>query len=125
MVQGHKIDKFWRIFCIGRTDIFNYHIRDILHFFTVIPQLIKQLHILLREWCFHAVNHVVGVVTALTSDIYRGESGHWHISCLRIFRIDSHEARHIFSSRIRLEFGFSTNPICTFFSDRALGHLVA
>ena len=125
MVQGHKVDKFRRILCINRADIFNHHIRDILYFFTVIPQLFKQLHILLGKWSLHTVDHVVSVVAALTSNVYCGESRHWHISCLRIFRIDGHEARHVFSGRIRLKFSLSSDPICTFPGNRTLGHLIA
>ena len=125
MVQGHEIDEFWRIFSINCTDVFHHHVRDILHFFTVIPQLVKQLHILLGKWSLHAVDQIVGIVTALTSEVDRGEPGHRRIRCLCIFRIDSHKTHHVFARRVRLKSCFPANPVCAFLRNRTLSHLVA
>ncbi len=100
MVQGHEIDKLRRVLRIGRTDIFNDHICDILHFLTVIPQLVEQLHILLRKRSFHTVDHVIGVVATFTSDIHCSKSGYRHIGSLCILSINGHEARHVFSGRV-------------------------
>ena len=97
MIQGHKIDELRRIFRIGRADVFQNHVRDILHLFTIIPQSIKKLHILLGERSFHAVDHVVAVIATLTADVHRRKPIDWHIGRLCCFRIHSHKASHVFA----------------------------
>ena len=125
MIQGHKIDELRRIFCIGCADVFQNHVRDILHLFTIIPQSIKKLHILLGERSFHAVDYVVAVIATLTADVHRRKPIDWHIGRLCCFRIHSHKASHVFTGGIRFEFCFFLDPVSTLFCDSSLGHLIA
>ena len=125
MVKGHEVDEFRRVFCIGGADIFNHHIRDILHFLTIIPELLEEMHILMGERCLHTVDHVVGIVAALAADIYGCKSGHGHIGCLRGSRINSHKTHHVLAGGVGLEFGLSANPIGAFLCNGTLSHFVA
>lgn len=125
MVQRHEVDKLRRIFSVGCADIFNNHIRHILHFLAVAPKLVEQLHILMRKRRLHAVDHVVCIVAALTADIHCGESGEGHIGSLRTSSIEGHKARHILAGSIGFEFCFPADPVGTFLGNGSLGHLVA
>ena len=100
MIQGHKIDKLRRIFRIGRADVFQNYVRDILHLFTIAPQSIKKLHILLGERSFHAVDHIIAVVATLTANIHRRKPIDWHIGRLCCSRIHGHKACHVFTGGI-------------------------
>ena len=100
MVQRHKVNELWGIFSVDCTDVFNDYIRHILHFLTIVPELVKQLHILMRKGRFHAVDHVVSVVATFTSDVHRAESGNRRIGRLRTSGINGHKPHHILSGRI-------------------------
>ena len=125
MVQRHKVNKLWRIFSVDCTNIFNNHIGHILHFFTIVPELIEQLHILMRKGRFYAVDHVVSVVAAFTSDVHRSESGDRHVGDLRTPGINGHKAHHVLAGGVGLEFRFSANPVSTLLRNSALGHFIA
>ena len=124
MIQGYKIDELRRIFRIGRADVFQNYVRDILHLFTIAPQSIEELHILLSKWSFHAVDHVVAVITTFTADVHRRKPIDWYIDHLFCFRIHSHKACHVFTGSIRFEFCFFPDPISALLCDSSLGHLV-
>ena len=125
MMQSHKIDKLRRIFIISRRDVLDHHIGNILHFAAIIPDRLKQLHILSGERCFHSVSHIIAVVAPLTAYIDRGKTSHWHIGDLFCRRIHRHKALHVFPGDIGFENSFPSDPICAFFCNGFLRHLVA
>ena len=125
MVQRHEVNELRRIFSIGCADVFDDHIRHVLHFLAVVPKLVEQLHILMRKRRLHAVDHVVCIIAALTADIHRGESGDRHIGSLRTSSIEGHKARHVLAGGVGLELCFSANPVSALLRDGALGHFIA
>ena len=125
MIQRHKIDELRGIFCISRADIFQNHIRDILHFVPVVPKRIEQLHVLLCERSLHAVDHVVAVISVLTANINCRKSANRHIGGLCCAGIHRHKASHIFAGGVRFERSLSSDPVCAFLCDGSLGHLIA
>ena len=124
MVQRHKVDEFRRVFVVGVADIVQHNIRHILHFRFVIPKGIEQLHVLRGEWCFHAVDHVVGVVAALTANINCGENVDRHIGRLLRFRGNGHKTAHILASCVGFERCLAADPLSAFFCDSALRHFI-
>ena len=124
MVQRHKVDEFRRVFIVGVADIVQHNIRHILHFGFIIPKGIEQLHVLRGEWCFHAVDHVVGVVAALTANINRGETVDRHIGRLLGFRCNGHKPAHILAGCVGFERGLAADPLSAFFCDSALRHFI-
>ena len=125
MIQSHKIDKLRRIFIISRRDIFNHHICNILHLAAIIPDFVKQLHILNGKRCFHSICHVIAIITSLTSYINRSETIHRHICNLFLQRVNCHKTSHVFACDIWFESSFTSDPIRTFFRNRFLSHFIS
>ena len=110
------------IFCIDRADIFNDHICYILHFLMTVPQLIKQLHVLLKKRYFHVVDLSVGVIAVFTSLIHGSESCQRHISSLNSSIINGREAHYILASGVGFKFSLSANSISALFGNSTLDH---
>jgi len=108
------------IFCIDRADIFN--ICYILHFLMTVPQLIKQLHVLLKKRYFHVVDLSVGVIAVFTSLIHGSESCQRHISSLNSSIINGREAHYILASGVGFKFSLSANSISALFGNSTLDH---
>ena len=105
-------------------DVVQHNIRHILHFRFVIPKGIEQLHVLRSERRFHAVDHVVGVVAALTANINRGETVDRHIGRLLSFRGNGHKTAHILAGCVGFERCLAADPLSAFFCDSALRHFI-
>ena len=78
----------------------------------------------MRKRRFHAVDHVIRIVAALTADIHRGESGKGRIGRLRTSSINGHKARHVLAGGVGLESRFSANPVSALLRNSTLSHFV-
>ena len=125
MVQSHEVDEFRSVLVIGAADVFDDFLGNILHLGLVVPQGLKQLHILCGERRLHAVYHVVAVVTTLTANVNGSETAQRHIGNLLRRSVNRHKATHVFACDIGFEGCLLTNPISTFSCDGFLYHFVA
>ena len=71
--------------------------------------------------CLEFVDHRIGIVATLASQLHGSKSGYGHVSLI----IDNGKAHHVLSRLIRLEAGFLANPLGTLLGNGLLGKFVA
>ena len=100
VVERDEINQFRRILVISSRNVFQNNISDVLQLFFIVPKRIEDLQVPRREWSLEAVHHIVAIVAAFASNIYRRESIQRHVSCFFSSGVGNHKSGHVLAGCI-------------------------